>query len=771
MNNQAEIKPKKIAILGGGLASLTTALELTNQSGWQTQYEITIYQLGWRLGGKLATGRRTAPTENMGSPDYRIQEHGLHIFLGFYRNVFKLLKQCYEELGPDGPFSSIEDVFIRQNLIVFERYVNDEWVTVPFNFPENSLLPWDSYNSSGSSWDHLCRFLKWLAEISTQISSPPTSTDQGFPDLPRSIELLTQYTEVAAELLQLNLDILFVLLPNQIQSLKTDSIFNFFEQIFLSVSTEIASVLDGSYPSESIFASMAATVASSLKGDPKSHPPEAHNLILTLLEKFENYLKKRLEKYINTDTDIAWKLELINLGIAVTKGLFQDQVIQGKGLNSIDDYEFREWLRKHGADEAAINSMFVKVIYDLVFAFPKGNTTDPQLAAGIAVRIWITIIFEYYGSVMWKFRAGTADVAISPIYLVLKRRGVKFKFFHWVDKVHLDQETKTQIQSIGILQQVNLKDPDREYEPLIEVKGMKCWPDQPLYDQIENPDQIQDKDLESPWSNWEPVSKLTLERGRDFDLVVIGMSIASLPYSCKELIENSQAWQKMTTHIQTVPTQGGQLWLKPTLQQLGWPITSPVLSAYVQPLDTYADMSELIPQENWPAHQYPYSCAYFTGVISDPGMPPMFTEFGFPERVLENVQGQAVSFLNTSIGHFWPKGTRKDNPQGLDWNLLVDDVNNGSGIERFYAQFWRVNISPSERYVLSVPGSTKYRLKPNQSGYKNLYLTGDWTDTHYNSGCVEATTISGMLAAKAIVEEQFNMVYAGSIVPVWLPDL
>ena len=50
------IKPKKVAILGGGAASCTAALGLTDQPGWKERYDITIYQLGWRLGGKQEVG-------------------------------------------------------------------------------------------------------------------------------------------------------------------------------------------------------------------------------------------------------------------------------------------------------------------------------------------------------------------------------------------------------------------------------------------------------------------------------------------------------------------------------------------------------------------------------------------------------------------------------------------------------------------------------------------------------------------------------------------
>jgi uncharacterized protein with NAD-binding domain and iron-sulfur cluster len=64
-------KREKIVILGGGMAALTTAFELTNAKDWQERFEsITVYQLGWRLGGKGASGR---------GPHARIEEHGLHL--------------------------------------------------------------------------------------------------------------------------------------------------------------------------------------------------------------------------------------------------------------------------------------------------------------------------------------------------------------------------------------------------------------------------------------------------------------------------------------------------------------------------------------------------------------------------------------------------------------------------------------------------------------------------------------------------------------------
>ena len=65
-------------------------------------------------------------------------------------------------------------------------------------------------------------------------------------------------------------------------------------------------------------------------------------------------------------------------------------------------------------------------------------------------------------------------------------------------------------------------------------------------------------------------------------------------------------------------------------------------------------------------------------------------------------------------------------------------------------QYFRANIEPTEHYVLSVTGSSKYRLAANESGYDNLVITGDWTKNPLNAGCIEAAVMSGMLSALAV---------------------
>src|SRR5262249_808656 len=98
---------------------------------------------------------------------------------------------------------------------------------------------------------------------------------------------------------------------------------------------------------------------------------------------------------------------------------------------------------------------------------------------------------------------------------------------------------------------------------------------------------------------------------------------------------------------------------------------------------------------------------------------------------------------------FWPNAIDPADPNQLDWRRLVDRTG-ATGERRFDYQFWRANVDPTERYVLSVPKSTGYRLKAGESGFTNLYLAGDWLNTGINAGCIEAAVMGGMQASRAL---------------------
>ncbi len=72
------------------------------------------------------------------------------------------------------------------------------------------------------------------------------------------------------------------------------------------------------------------------------------------------------------------------------------------------------------------------------------------------------------------------------------------------------------------------------------------------------------------------------------------------------------------------------------------------------------------------------------------------------------------------------------------------------GGRREDAVYLRANTEAWERYVLSLPDTMAHRLAPDDSGFDNLFLAGDWTHNEINGGSVEAAVSSGMAAARAI---------------------
>ena len=127
---ESQNKPRKIAVLGGGLSAMTSVFYLTQEPDWQQKYDITVYQLGWRIGGKGASG----VNPEIG---YRIEEHGLHLWMGFYENAFNTMRTCYDLLGRKAgmPLASFEDAFKPQADMTFAECVDGKWTDWTLKFP------------------------------------------------------------------------------------------------------------------------------------------------------------------------------------------------------------------------------------------------------------------------------------------------------------------------------------------------------------------------------------------------------------------------------------------------------------------------------------------------------------------------------------------------------------------------------------------------------------------------------------------------------------
>lgn len=130
-------RPIKVAVIGGGCAAMTTAYELSRPEH-RGRYEVTVYQMGFRVGGKGASGRGV---------DARIEEHGLHLWMGFYENAFRLMREAYFELQRDPrecPIATWRDVLEPAPWVaVVDRSPNGEWEPWLAHFPPCAGLPGD----------------------------------------------------------------------------------------------------------------------------------------------------------------------------------------------------------------------------------------------------------------------------------------------------------------------------------------------------------------------------------------------------------------------------------------------------------------------------------------------------------------------------------------------------------------------------------------------------------------------------------------------------
>jgi hypothetical protein len=125
--------------------------------------------------------------------------------------------------------------------------------------------------------------------------------------------------------------------------------------------------------------------------------------------------------------------------------------------------------------------------------------------------------------------------------------------------------------------------------------------------------------------------------------------------------------------------------------------------------------------------------------------------------------------MNSYMGWFWPDAMLPDSG-GFNYNLLCASNPAWGPTDKFNDQWFVANIEPCMHYVLAQPGTDQYRIKPNQTGFSNLYFAGDWTDFGLNVGYMEGTVISAMQAAAAILTEHFD-VSEDSIKPVKGPVL
>jgi uncharacterized protein with NAD-binding domain and iron-sulfur cluster len=497
---------------------------------------------------------------------------------------------------------------------------------------------------------------------------------------------------------------------------------------------------------------VAADVLDALVVEGRDQPVvlDAFGVVLRAIDFVLDFLRARYDDLVRDSDSLRRAYYVVDLMMAIVRGSIEDGVIEADDFGVVDDVDLRDWLLAHGATRDSVDCALIRgIVYDLGFAYEEGDPQRPSCAAGTALRGLLRAFFTYRGSLLWKLNGGMGDVVFLPFYELLVKRGVEVSFFHRVEAVRAQNGLIETIE-IDVQAQVPPGASPRSYvtPPTVATAGgpVLSWPSDPsaLVGRGVTP---------ATYESWYAgraaahVDTKVLRRGAPdgFDLVVFGLPIACVPNVAGDLIAQSPRWKGAVDHLRTVPTQAMQLWLDWPAPRLAEVDPGIVLSGYVEPFDTWADMPQLVSQERVSGSA---TVAYFCNVLADTPPPQRGHADEWLDEQQALVHAQALRFLTRDVGWLWPKAVDPVTRE-LDWARLVGPAKN-VGPARLDAQYLRANVEPSERYVLSVPGSGKYRIRPDDTGFGNLYAVGDWTACGLDAGYVEGAVISGMLAANAI---------------------
>lgn len=680
--------PGRVVILGGGMAALAAAWRLSEDP---TVESITVYQRGWRLGGKGASSR---------GRNGRIEEHGLHVWLGYYDNAFRVMREVYEALDreatrPSCAIKTWRDAFEPSPGVGLMTRTSTHWSEWNAVFSPNDELP----GEPGATADPMTpahfvmRAQRLVRDFLASLDS--TATDVG------SITMTTRPTPSA---------------PRPVGSI-----------VLQAIDAAAAVALEATR--------LATASAPILPGHGQAIAP-----VIELLTK----ARDRLAGFVRGGDQRRRMFELLDLVTTCVRGILSDGLLDDpRGFVAINGEEFLDWLARHGAAPETFESPLVRGVYDLSFSYRDGDPDRPAFTAGTGLIMSAKLYFDYKGAIFWKMQAGMGDVVFAPMYEALQARGVQFEFFHDVRSVEADSDGR-RVDAIHLARQAQLRDGLDRYEPLQVFSDLPCFPAKPDGSQLADPT-LDTQLLETLWGRHDGDEPLTLRQGDDYDTVIFGISLGMIPFVCQDLIDRNDAWRRMTAHVGTVATQAAQLWLDKSEDDIGWRHPGSTLTGYVKPFDTAASMSHLLSVEDWRTDPSPRSVIYLCNTLPEPP-PPDHRSTDYPKQQRDRVLGHTEAFLQGAGRELFPQLAT---PDGFDWDALVGSESTGP--LRLNSQFWTANVDPSDRYVQSLPGSDRHRLRPDESGFSNLFLAGDWTDCGLNVGCIESAAVSGLQAANAVL--------------------
>lgn len=669
--------PKRVAILGGGIAALATAFEITNTPG----YTVTIYTLGWRLGGKCASSR---------GPDGRIEEHGIHGFLGSYYNAMPMLAAVYAELkrAPGAPLATFEQAVLGIDTVQLYAWDGAAVNRFDAHFPVNTLFPDPAQPGGINGVEGLIGRVIALLEAlgAAHVEHPRAGFIKGF--LNRAASAITESAGGVAGVL---------------------------ESLGKLMWHEARVLLVAAYRSD----------------------PDAMQII-TIIDWILTLLGGALADDVVTQGFDGLDSENWTEWLA-RHGALPETIASPMAFNTINlAYQYPDGDTSKPSRMAAgcylhwgLRSL--AFCGHAIYAFAAG-TGETVIAPFYEVLVRRGVTFEFFSKVesVNLDAAGTAiasiDIAVQatvrpgqpPYQPLIDVKGLP----SWPAAPLYDQLEQGEAMRRG----------DPVYGPYDLESWWTSWPTLPTCKTL-----VQGRDFD--------VAVFALSIGAVpyvcswwADNLAWNRMVKMLP---AVQTQSLQIWlSKSYTDLGWTPAFGANgtplsdTWQRPLdghcelrhlIPREAWPATEEPKSLWY-----FCDaMTETTSPPPFSDHGYP---ARMKSQVRQTAIEYLDTAIG----------GLMPLAVNNATGGDGP-------PAALDYRLLVDTrLHPGTGTARIDSQFIRANIDPTERYVRSPPHSTKWRLRAWESGIAHLVLAGDWTYTGLNVGSVECTVMSGKLASHAI---------------------
>ncbi len=673
---------RRLVVVGAGVAGLSTAHELTRTPEGRAAWDVTVFEMGHRPGGRLASTHRP---EAWG----RNEEHGLHVWFGFYENTFRFAEEIWAEWKrpADCPWDTVWDGLRPVYTSEYGIPHDGGYRVLRGHHPRNARRPGDgriAWTDAPTAWIDTVRALpqtlvSFLAGYDALPALPGAARRAVWPG------------------------------PDE------EAVIRHAEAALLPLADRLAALGRASTPGQRERA--AARIERAVG---RLHGP----------------LVAGAARLAGENPGARELVATIDVVIALLRGLLSPRhgVPRDGDLGRVSTFELMDWLASNGADARSLRRCRVlDGLYDAPFAYRGGDRNAPVLEASTGARLFLRILFTYKHALAWLLSAGATETVVAPAYEVLRDRGVGFRWYHRLTRVELDGERITRLVFARGAR------PRPGYEPLVERGGFRGFPPAPDWSQLEDGEALRARGVDF-YSRFAPrgeQTEVTLEVGRDFDDVVL-----ALPMGCVVPDPDGhspvQAWldavpaaRACLERLHLVPTVAAQLWFREPAADVG--LDGLAMVGWAAPLSIVCDMTPVIAHERWP--HPPGGCAYLCGAWPLAAASAPSTDADARARDLRAAERAVRAQLARHLPDLLEGATLHQPDQHTD---------------PFAAQLLRVNVEPWDLADLSLPGADAVRLGAADSGLANLALAGTWVRTPLNTTSVEAAVSSGVAAARAL---------------------